>query len=180
MFPRVAKYLVVIAILATAIRADFVYAQRGPPPLQMHSIEWLVASNDVIVRGVIVDVTPDTGNWNVVTLDVRETLKGAKAERLTFVAHKLEQADAALAEAKKSKRELVWILKRQDSGTPGEAPDRQKAMARLKVELHAPFLPGRPDSPALPMIPVGKSESDAIKTPAFLTIDLRRSGASPG
>jgi hypothetical protein len=174
MLPRLARYVVAVVIGVGVCRADFVWAQRDPPPLVLTSLEWLVASNDVVVRGVIVDVAADAGNWNIVTLDVLETLKGAKAERVKFAAHKDDQADAVLAEAKKSKRELLWILKRQDAGVPGEAPDREKALARLKINLHAPFLPGRPGEPALPVIPLGSQEAKEGQKPlAFLTIDLR-------
>ena len=48
-------------------------------PLQLTSLEWLVADSDVVVRGVVVDVAVRSEHWNIVTLDVLETLKGAKA-----------------------------------------------------------------------------------------------------
>lgn len=174
MLPRISKFVVAAIIAISVCRADVADAKVVAPPLQMASLEWLVASSDVVVRGVIVDITADQGNWNIVTLDVLETLKGAKAQRLKFAAHKLDKADAALAQMKESKRELLWILKRQDSGVPGEAPDREKALARHKVDLHAPFLPGRPDVPSLPVIPLGSHGSKEGGPPlAFLTIDLR-------
>ena len=49
-------------------------------PLTLTSLEWLVADSAVVARGVVVQVAAEEG-WNVVTLDVLETLKGPKAER---------------------------------------------------------------------------------------------------
>ena len=99
MLPRISKYVLAVVVAVGVCRADFAHAQRdGPavPPLHLTSLEWLVASSDVVVRGVIVDVAADQGNWNIVTLDVRETLKGDKAQRLRFAAHRYENADAVL------------------------------------------------------------------------------------
>jgi len=171
MLPRMTKC---VLFLAAVCSVGIAHAQHSPPPLHLSSIEWLVADNDVVVRGVVVDVATDQ-SWNIVTLDVRETLKGAKTERFQFAAHRFEQGDAALAESKQSKREGVWLLKRHESAARGEAPDREKVLARHKLNLHAPFLPGRPGKPALPLIPLGvKEDADKAHQPlAFFTIDLR-------
>ena len=167
MFTRRSMFMIVVAV--GAFRADFARGQYEPPPLHLDSLESWVADSDVVVRGVIVDIVADPGNWNIVTLDVLETLKGVKARRLQFAAHKLDKTDAALAEFKQSKQETLWLLKRQGSGVPGEAPDREKAMAGRKIDLHAPFPSGRPGAPWLPVIPLG----DATQPLAFLTVDLR-------
>jgi hypothetical protein len=174
MLPRIARYVVAVVVAVGFCRADVVHAQYGGPPLQLSSIEWLIAESDVVVRGVIVDVTADE-NWNIVTLDVLETLKGAKVQRVKFAAHRfVETVDAALAQSKESKREMLWILKRQHTDDPGEAPDREKVLARHKTDLHAPFLPGRPTEPALAAIPIGADETEkGLQPPAFLTIDLK-------
>jgi hypothetical protein len=188
MLPRISKYVLalVIAVAAGVFHADVAHA-KVVLPLQLTSLEWLVADADVVARGVVVEVASDQ-NWNIVTLDVLETLKGAKALRLKFVVHKFDKADAALAQAKQSKRELLWILKRQDSGASREAPDREKVAARHKIDLYAPFLPGRPGEPSLPVIPLGpslvgqafqpdsqpgKADLQGPQPPSFLTIDLR-------
>jgi len=199
MSPRISRYVVALAVAAGVFRADVAHAQdKLEAPLQLASLEWLVADSDVIVRGVIHDVAAGDagewrGNWNIVTLDVLETLKGAKAERVQFAMHMFDKGDAALAQAKKFKRELLWILKRQSSGAPGEAPDREKVLARQKIDLHAPFLPGRPGAAALPVIPLdtpvfkGKEPVEFVRVDpldmpffeegqqpvAFLTVDLK-------
>jgi hypothetical protein len=164
---RLASYLMV-GFVATG----FAHAQATETPLQLASLEWLIQDCDVVVRGVVADVAADQ-NWNIVTFDVLETLKGAKAQRLQFAAHGFDKGDASLAQSKQSKREVLWILKRQ-AAVPGEAPNREKMLARHKIDLYAPFLPGRPGEPSLPMIPLGPADSDAEpQPPAFLTLDLR-------
>ena len=183
MLSPISRYVFAVAIAVGVCRADIAHAQRDLPGpiharLEHASLEWLVANCDVVVRGVVVDIAADQGNWNIVTLDVLETLKGAKAKRVKFAAHKQHKADATLAQAKKSKREQLWILKRQDSGVPGEAPDREKALARLKIDLHAPFLPGRPGAPSLPAIPLAPEKSDSGQAITFLTIDLQHLNTS--
>jgi len=172
MLPRFSSY--VLVVVAVVFSAGVARAQNEPPsPLQLTSLEWLVADSEVMVRGIVVDVAVDK-NWNLVTLDVRESLKGAKTERVRFAVYQFATGDAALAQMKQSKQEQLWILKRQDSGVPGEAPDREKVLGRHKIELYAPFLPGRPGEPALPVFPLGSSEPDAgTRPPSFLTIDLR-------
>lgn len=173
MLPRISRCMLAVVFAAAICCANLAYAQLEPPPLQLTSLEWLVANSDVVVRGVIVDIAAEPGNWNVITLDVNETLKGARAQRLQFAAHKHDKADAALARAKNSKREQLWLLKRQDSSAAGEAPDRETALARLKIDLHAPFLPGRPGAPSLPVIPLGPQQSAEGQPVAFLTVDLQ-------
>jgi HEAT repeat protein len=161
------------ALLVAVFGADAVRAQQMESPLQLTSLEWLVAQNDVIVRAVVADVAFDR-TWNLVTIDVLENLKGAQAKRLTFVAHSFEAGNAVLTEAKKSKREQVWILKQHSFTGPSEAPDRERTLVRQKTELYAPFVAGRPGEPALPVIPLGPAAAAAKAPPlAFLTIDLR-------
>jgi hypothetical protein len=164
-----------VVVAAGVCRAGLANAQESGKlaPLQLTSVEWWVAGSGVIVRGVVTDVTAE-GNWNIVTLDVREILKGDKADRLKFAVHKLDQTDAALGKWQKSQRELLWVLKSQESGVPGEAPDREKAMAKHKVVLHAPFVSGRPGEPALPVIPLGQAAADeGHQSLAMLTVDLQ-------
>jgi hypothetical protein len=169
MLPRISRFAFAIAIAAGVFGADSAHAQlKLESPLQLTSLEWLVADSEVIVRGTVADVATDQ-SWNIVTLDVLESLKGGKAERLKFALQKFDKGDAALAESKKSKRESLWILKRQAAGAAGEAPNRERLLARHKIDLYAPFLPGRPGAPALPVIPLG----DADLPPSLLTIDLR-------
>ena len=173
MLPRIHRYALAALLAAGIFGANPIHAQRMESPLQLTSLEWLVADNDVLVRGVVAEVAIDR-TWNIVTLDVVETLKGPQAKRLTFVAQKFDAGDAALAEAKRSKREHLWILKRQPAGVFSEAPDREKTLARCKTDLYAPFVSGRPGEPALPAVPLGTPDADAKGRPlAFLTIDLR-------
>lgn len=140
-------------------------------PLQLPSIEWLVADSGAVVRGIVVDVAADQ-HWNIVTLQVRETIKGAKTERLKFALHRYDIGDAALAKWKQSQRELLWILK-QSSGKAGEAPDREKLLARHKIDLYAPFFFGSPAEIGLPVIPLGEVADDSVKLPIFLNVGLR-------
>lgn len=167
MLPRISRYLVAV-LAATAVFGPAAHAQKLETPLQLTSLEWWVADSDVVVRGVVVDVSADK-NWTLVTFDVLESLKGdQKTGRLKFALQKFDAADAALADAKQAKREQLWVLKRQDPAVAGEAPDREKMLARHKTDLYAPFLPGRPGSPTLPVIPLGAEATP----PAFLTVDL--------
>ncbi|MDT7817846.1 MAG: hypothetical protein QOJ42_7762, partial [Acidobacteriaceae bacterium] len=173
MLPRIAKCVVavVVAVAAGVLCPDAAFAQHAMP-LQLSSLEWVVADSAVVVRGVVTEVAAD-GHWNIVTLDVLETLKGVKTERLQFAAYQFAKGEAELARAKQSKRELLWILKRQDPA-PGEAPEREKVLARHKLDLHAPFLPGRPGEPALPVVPLGPQQSKHdLQPPSLLSIDLR-------
>jgi hypothetical protein len=171
MLPRISLHVLAV-VAAGFLGARVVHAQELESPLQLTSLEWLVADSDVIIRGVVADVAVDR-NWNVVTFDVLETLKGAQAKRLTFLVQKFDAGDAALAQAKKTKRELVWVLRRQPAVVASEAPDREKTLARHKTDLYGPFVAGRPGEPSLPVIALGTQEGDAGKPIAFLTIDLR-------
>jgi HEAT repeats len=172
---RIFRSVVAVLVAAGFFAAGAGHALSVPmeSPLQLASLEWLVADSDVIVRGVVSDIATDAKwnkTWNVVTIDVLESLKGTPAKRLTFLAHKFEAGDAMLAEAKTSKREQIWILKRQPAGVPGAAPERERALADCKTDLYAPFLPGRPGAAALPAFSLGAAES---KSPlAFLTMKL--------
>ena len=81
------------------------------------SLEWLVADADVVARGVVVDVTreparEDRWAWDVVMLDVREVLKGGKADRLTFVVY-THMTDGTVARWKEARPEGLWFLWRQ-------------------------------------------------------------------
>ncbi len=173
MLPRISTYVLAAVVAAGVFGAEVARAQFSIPPLQLTSLEWFVAEADVVVRGVVVDVAVDQ-NWHIVTLEVLETLKGAKAQRLQFVVHKVDKRDAALARWKQSKQELLWILKGQASDVAGEAPDREKVQARHKIYFHSPFLPGRPGAPALPVIQLGPQEFAEGQQPlSFLTIDLQ-------
>ena len=88
MLPRISRYVlaVVVAVAAGVFRADVAHAPSISPPLQLTSLEWLVADSDVVLRGVVVGVASDQ-NWNIVTFDVLETLKGTEAKRLKFAVH---------------------------------------------------------------------------------------------
>jgi len=172
MLPRISSPVLALAVTGVFLCAGELGAQNQMP-LQLTSLEWLVADSEVVVRGVVVDVAADT-HWNVVTIEVAEALKGAKAQRLKFAMHKFDQGDAALAQWRQSKRELLWLLKRQDSAAPGEAPDREKLLARHKIDLYATFFPRRPGEAWLPAIPLGPPQEQEAQQPLpFLTIDLR-------
>jgi hypothetical protein len=173
MVPRIAKCVVlaVVAVAAGVFHVDAARAQHSGS-LKLSSLEWAVADSDVIVRAVVADVAA-ADNWSIVTLDAREMLKGAKADRLQFVTHRFTKGAAQLARAKQSQRELVWLLKRHNPGC-GEAPEREQVLARHKLDLYAPLLAGRPGQPTLPIVPLGPSQAEHdFQPPAFLSIDLR-------
>lgn len=163
---RISKYAIALVLVAALGRAE-AQQQKLAAPLYLASLEWLVADADVIVRGVVSEVATDQ-SWNLVTLDVLETLKGKAGERVQFVAYRFEKGDAALADAKQAKREQLWILKHRESGVPGEAPERARLLAKHKIDHYAAFLPGRPGDPSLPAISLG-SEAGV----SFLGVDLR-------
>ena len=75
-------------------------------PLQRAASSGWWRDSGAIVRGVVAHVATDQ-SWNIVTLDVRETLKGAKAQRLKFAVYKFDKGDAALAQSQQAKGELV-------------------------------------------------------------------------
>lgn len=166
-------FVAALALLATAPAQ----ARILEAPLQFSSLEWLVAESGAIVRGTIVDIETDH-SWHIVTLEVRETLKGAKAERVRFIAPKcFEPADTSLLNAKENKTEQVWILNRHSAhpavtsarrAIGGQTPDREGMLARHKLDLYAPSVPGRPGAPALPAIALTGEQPLA-----FFTIDLR-------
>ncbi len=163
---------VVGIVIAGAVGPNAARAQHSLP-LELASLEWAIADSDLVVRGVVVEIAV-ADHWNIVTLDVRETLKGAKTQTVRFAAYRFAKGDAGLARAKQAKRELVWLLKRADAAAPGDAPEREKVLARHKLNLHAPFVPGRPGAPALPVIPLGTPQAeDDLQPPAYLTTDLR-------
>jgi len=54
------------------------------------SVEWVVASSDVILRGKVIEVVRSEGLfidevWDKVTIEVAETLRGPKQDKLNFV-----------------------------------------------------------------------------------------------
>ena len=81
MLARISRWLLAVVLAVGVCRAGVARGQKLEAPLQLASIEWLVADSDFIVRGVVVDVAGDQ-NWNIVTLDVLDTWKGADARRL--------------------------------------------------------------------------------------------------
>src|SRR5690348_16849877 len=98
MLPRLPRFL--LAILVAAIfPANLTRAQHSLPPLRLASLEWLVAESDVVVRGTVVDVASEQ-SWNIITIDVAETLKGGEARRLQFAAYNFDGMRAALTGAK--------------------------------------------------------------------------------
>jgi hypothetical protein len=173
MVPRIAKAsIIVLAAVLAGVFCPGSACSQQTRPLQLFSIEAIVAESAVVVRGVVVDVA-DADGWNLITVHVRETLKGTAAKQVRFAAPRLAKLEAALGKAKQSQRELLCLLQQQKSG-PGEAPQREKVLAQHHVDLYAPFVPGRPGKPALPVIAVGPPPSDEyLEPPAFLDAHLQ-------
>jgi hypothetical protein len=114
---RIPGLLIAVAVAAGVLRADVAYAQKEPPSAWFNSLEWSVANGAMIVRGVAVDVSTTTQTdrdamwtWNIVTLDVKETIKGDKVERVKF-ALTSNKSNTLLQEWTKAKKEVLWILR---------------------------------------------------------------------
>ncbi len=174
MVPRISTCVlgVVMAVAAGAFCPGAARAQHSLPPLQLSSLEWAIADSEVVVRGVVVAVAADA-HWNIVTLDVREMLKGAKTPRLQFAAYRFAKGDAGLARAAVQARAAVAAQARRSEGG-GRRPRTRKA-ARPPQARPARTVRARPTrAPALPVIPLGPSQAeDGLQPPAYLTTDLR-------
>ena len=55
MFPRISKCLFGVIIAAGVLRAAVAQAQEFAAPLQLTSLEWLVADSGVVAVGVVLD-----------------------------------------------------------------------------------------------------------------------------
>lgn len=117
----------------------------GQIGLSFNSLDWLAADADVIVRGVVVDLThaPDTNALSVsmVTLDVGETLKGERVKRLKFAIDVVNHGNL-LERWKKNDDELLCFLKRKQPQSVhrdvrGGAQQRDAAFNRYDVDLYA-------------------------------------------
>jgi hypothetical protein len=126
-----------VVVIAGVLYADVAFAQLISP-YQLSSLEWLVADATLVVRGRVVEVADQTSDdadmvWSIVTLDVLETLKGEKAQRLKF-AVRCNKSDASLERWRKSKSEQVWILNRKPS--PVVEQEDISVLPRLKSKLY--------------------------------------------
>ncbi len=164
---------VVMAVAAGAVRPDAARAQDSLPPLQLSSLEWAVADSEVVVRGVVGAVAADE-HWNIVTLDVREMLKGAKTPRFQFAAYRFAKADAGLARAEAVETRVTVAAQARGPEGCGQRAGARKA-ARPPQARPARTVRARPTrAPALPVIPLGPPQAeDALQPPAYLTTDLR-------
>lgn len=86
------------------------------------SLEWQVASSTAIVRGTVVDVEPaglpQEEGWWIVTLSVRETLKGRAGSRPTLAFFTGRENDI-LQRWKASAEERLWFLREPGGRSPG-------------------------------------------------------------
>jgi hypothetical protein len=164
-----------IASIFAVLCPTAVFAQVG---FTFNSLDLLVAQADVIVRGTIVDVGrgPAINNMVtcVVTLDVRETLKGKESKRLTLVAHQHEQG-RTLEQWRDAKSDLLLFLNRRAAEKPKNEPALPTAAEQIAAHGTDLFLgalgsqkialgPRVPDDWAPPP-PIFTTEMRLLKTP---------------
>jgi hypothetical protein len=156
------RTLVVPAVVAAviAVAAEVSFAQIG---MTLMSLEWLVADADVVVRGSIVDVSPEPPDgqwvWLTLTLEVDETLKGEHAPRVRFAVKTLT-ADERYQQWKDSRQQQMWFL-------VGTKRDEGEILAR-----HALY----PKAGGFSMIRLGPAVPDETGfskfPPPIMTMDL--------
>lgn len=192
---RIPGFVFVLAVLIGMLCSNRTFASPGSSHCYRDSLEWLVADGAVIVRGVIVDLASDKAKdesrfsmtpidswslWSIVTFEVRECLKGNKAERVKFAVRndEFELPAATLEGWQKSQRELLWILKRSDSAS--SPPPVWELLVRHKTDLQASpvsrhLVPPIPrDLWGMPaVIPLGPQDAEDARRLAFMTIDLK-------
>jgi hypothetical protein len=85
----------------------------------VESLDWVVADSDLVVRGKLVENkrVRDKNKiiWSTITVEVAETLKGDKLDKLQFiVAHETESASDRVAELVDHKPEALLCLVKSD------------------------------------------------------------------
>lgn len=155
MITRIGRFALAFAVAGSTLCADTSVGQVGYVYLQ--SLEWLVTESDIVVRGVVVDVSREGVQqgwvWSTVTLEVRETFKGMDAKRLKFAIQAIK-SNRAIEQWKNSKRELLCFLHRKDG-----------LLARHGTDLCAPGLQWT-------VVPLGPPEEESRRPPIF-NLDLK-------
>jgi hypothetical protein len=163
------RFLVAIALATVVFSPAVSFGQLGR--YAASSLELLVAKAEVVVRGSVVNVTrePDKGDWgwDIVTLQVRDTLKGGKAKRLKF-AIRTHDSDDTLQRWKESKQEALWLLDRQKVENGEDARRLAKILERHRMDLWTSSLEGS----ALRLGPSAPEDRRRPPPPIF-TLDLR-------
>lgn len=119
------------------------------------SIEWMTSDSDVVVQGVVTDLTlADVMNegsrkpnpnfyWATLTLKVQGALKGKPPERIVFVIE-VQSSDKRQAEWKEHARPLVWFFRRGKSNLPPSTeptPNPDKLYSRDSAYMSETMVP---------------------------------------
>jgi hypothetical protein len=168
---RISRLTLVTALAAGLLGAG---AARGQIGYTMSSLDLLVAEADDVVRGVVVDVTRGPAKdyivTGVVTLDVRETLKGPEAKRLRFVAQ-THEANRMFEQWRDVKAELLWFFDRKKPGAGASDidPPLAEQLTRHGTDLHLAGLGWAWSKVALgPRLP-----DDRTPPPPIFTTEMR-------
>jgi hypothetical protein len=102
-----------VAMLVLAGGPGRVFAQYGA---DFESIEWIIASSDVVVRATVEDLAFKDfvpafgdGQWVTITLKVEATLKGKAPEKIVLIVKRL-RGEKTLPNWKQSSQSVLWFL----------------------------------------------------------------------
>ncbi len=108
-------------IMVAVIIAGVIALTAQPSSAQMGynaaSLEWLVTDSDVVVRGVITNVSREPAQeqrvWVTLTLKMHEILKGQPPESLTFAVNTVV-GDERYEQWRDARQEQLWFLVRNE------------------------------------------------------------------
>lgn len=135
------------------------------------SIEWLLADADIVVRGEIVAALnltdSEATSGKLVTVKVRESLKGAKASRATFTTQDFGRS-GTLEEWKQRHTQLLCFLKRKPRGRSlGDVQSHERDPEHRGGDLYA-------IGSGTGMLPlVGMSSAERQSIGAIFTLELK-------
>jgi hypothetical protein len=84
------RFVLIAAV--TLVLVQFVSGRASADIIQYESLDLVVASADLVVRGEVIEVVSKKGDhdgvvWNRVTVKVAETIKGEKFKEVIFLVH---------------------------------------------------------------------------------------------
>jgi hypothetical protein len=112
---QVNHVLVAASACCFALAAQVADAQFG---IAFESIEWRAAQSDVVVRGTVDEIkfkpVKNGHGWVIVTIGVRETIKGRNSPKLEFAIWS-DSPEQVFTDWKKSGQEVLWFLSRDQA-----------------------------------------------------------------
>jgi hypothetical protein len=186
---------ITLVVASVALASGPASAQMG---YQANSLEWLVVDSDIVVRASVASVERtfipnpqpqfyrNPEYWRVVTLKVHETIKGERAESLTFT--EWTMSDDRIGEGwKAAGREQLWFLVRKERREGGFVePKEIAARSRLApygggwsaIRLGSPVPEERNYSPMPP--PIFAMGLDVLRDPDLILVAARAAALEGG